>query len=116
MSYEELPPEGTTYQTPNSSMAIISLIAGILGFTFFPLMGSIVAVITGYMARKEIQESAGTIGGEGLATAGLVMGWIGIGLTAIGLCIAGFFIGISFCFVPLGIWMENSYLIFALFV
>lgn len=116
MSYEELPPEGTTYQTPNSSMAVISLIAGILGFTLFPLLGSIVAVITGYMARKEIQESAGTIGGEGLATAGLVMGWIGIGLSAIGLCIAGFFLSISFCLIPMGIWMDSSYLIFALFV
>jgi ABC-type antimicrobial peptide transport system permease subunit len=86
MSYN--PPEGVPYQQPNSSMAIVSLVAGILGITFFPLLGSIVALITGYSARKEIRESAGTLGGDGMATAGLVMGWIGIGLSLIGVCIA----------------------------
>jgi hypothetical protein len=85
MSYN--PPEGVPYQSPNSSMAIVSLVAGILGITFFPLLGSIVALITGYAAQKEIRESAGALGGEGMATAGLVMGWIGIGLSVIGLCI-----------------------------
>jgi hypothetical protein len=86
MSYN--PPEGVPYQRPNSSMAIVSLIAGILGITFFPLLGSIVALITGYAARKEIQESAGALAGDGMATAGLVMGWIGIGLSFFGVCIA----------------------------
>ena len=86
MSYN--PPEGVPYQPPNSSMAIVSLIAGILGITLFPLLGSIVALITGYAARKEIQESAGALAGDGMATAGLVMGWIGIGLSFFGVCIA----------------------------
>ena len=49
MSYN-VPPEGASYQVPNSSMAIVSLIAGILGLTFFPLLGSIVALITGILA------------------------------------------------------------------
>jgi len=92
MSYN--PPEGVPYQRPNSSMAIVSLVAGILGITFFPLLGSIVALITGYAARKEIQESAGALGGDGMATAGLVMGWIGIGLSVIGLCIGCAFFGL----------------------
>jgi hypothetical protein len=73
--------------TPKSSMAIISLVAGILGFTFFPLLGSIVAVITGPMAKKEIAESAGSLNGEGMAQAGLVLGWIGIALSVIGICV-----------------------------
>ena len=96
MSYETSP-GGTPYQVPNSSMAIISLIAGILGLTLFPLLGSIVAVITGSMAKKEIQESAGALGGEGMATAGQVMGWIGIGLSAIGVCVAC----VVFALIPL---------------
>jgi hypothetical protein len=86
MSYN--PSEGVPYQRPNSSMAIVSLIAGILGLTLFPLLGSIVALITGYSARKEIQESAGALAGDGMALAGLIMGWIGIGLSLIGLCFA----------------------------
>ena len=96
----ELPPESTestALSAPNSSLAIISLVAGILGLTFFPLLGSIVAIITGMMARKEIRESAGALGGDGMATAGFVMGWIGIGLAALGLCVFGVVFGGTFC-------------------
>ncbi len=66
---------------PNSNMALVSLISGILGLTFVPILGSIVALITGFMARKEISDSGGMLGGSGMATAGLVLGFIGVGLT-----------------------------------
>jgi len=78
-------------------MALISLIAGILGLSFIPIVGSIVAVITGPMAKKEILASGGALGGEGLATAGIILGWIGIVLTVLGLCTAGAFIAIPAC-------------------
>lgn len=58
-----------------SSAAIISLIAGILGWTVVPWLGSIVAVITGHMARAEIRRNSDTLEGDGLAIAGLVLGW-----------------------------------------
>jgi hypothetical protein len=87
MEYNAPPPESAPVSVPNSTMAIVSLIAGVLGLTFLPTIGSIVAVITGTMARKEIRESAGAIGGDGMAVAGLVLGWIGVGLLVIGLCI-----------------------------
>ncbi len=93
--------------TPNSSMAIVSLVAGILGFTFFPVIGSIVAVITGPMAKREIAESAGTLGGDGLAQAGTILGWVGIGLSIIGICIAGVAIAIPFCLAVFGIASEE---------
>jgi hypothetical protein len=82
---------------PTSNTALISLIAGILGLTLLPLIGSIVAVITGGMARREIRDSAGAYGGEGMATAGLVLGWIGIALSAVGLCVFGALFAIPFC-------------------
>lgn len=82
---------------PNSSLAIVSLVAAILGFTLLPFIGSIVAVITGMMAKKEIEESAGTLGGEGLAQAGLIVGWIGIALGVVGICIGGAFIVVPLC-------------------
>ena len=44
-------------------------------------IGSILAVIFGVMARREIRASEGAQGGEGLATAGLVIGWVGLALT-----------------------------------
>ena len=96
MSYD-IPPEDTSYSVPNSTMAVVSLIAGILGLTFFPVIGSIAAIITGIMGRKEVQESGGTLGGEGMATAGLAMGVIGLGLGVLCLCIFGFSLGIPFC-------------------
>lgn len=72
---------------PTNTMAIISLIAGIAGLTIFPFIASIVAVVTGHMARKEISRT-GEQGG-GLATGGLVTGWVGIGL---GVAIVLFFV------------------------
>jgi hypothetical protein len=95
---DEMPQEIVSTAPQNSTLAIISLVAGILGLTFFPLLGCIVAIITGFLARKEIKESSGALGGEGIATAGLVLGFIGIGLGALGFCIVGSLFGLSFCF------------------
>lgn len=95
-SFSERPP-GTPAQVPDSSTALISLIAGILGLTFLPVIGSIVALITGYNARREIRESSGTKGGEGMAQAGIILGWIGVGLTVIGVCITGVVLLVPIC-------------------
>lgn len=70
----------------NSTMAIVSLVAGILGWTLVPIVGSIVAVITGHMAKNEIKQSGGRLTGDGLATAGLLLGYIALGLTVCGIC------------------------------
>lgn len=78
-------------QTPalapqNSTKAVISLIAGIVGLCL-PLLGAIVAIVTGHMAKKEISESGGTLGGNGMATAGLVLGYLELILFAIPCCV-----------------------------
>ena len=85
------PPPYQPAPLQNSTTAIISLIAGIAGLTVFPVVGSIVAVILGHMAKGEIARSGGNLGGGGAATVGLVLGYVGIGLTALGLCGLGFF-------------------------
>jgi len=78
--YTPLPSTGPR----TSTMAIISLIAGILGFVqILPIIGPIAAIITGHIAKKEIKNSAGTVTGNGLATAGLVLGYV---MLAIGVC------------------------------
>ena len=80
-------PQYTNYGVlPSSTMAIVSLIAGILGFMMLPVIGSIVALWAGYAARKETRAIPPTASGDGMATAGIVMGWIQIGLAVAGLC------------------------------
>jgi hypothetical protein len=67
-----------------SGYAIASLILGIAGFFVFPIVPSILAVVFGQKARDELRRNP-SLGGEGLATAGIVLGWVGIALVGIGL-------------------------------
>src|SRR5512140_2267938 len=67
-----------------STMAIVSLVAGICGWSILPFLGSIAAIITGHMAKSEIKKSAGMLTGNGMATAGLIMGYLSV---ALGLCL-----------------------------
>jgi len=97
-----------SYSPPTSSMAVVSLVAGILGLSLFPFIGSIVAVITGNMAKNEIRDSRGALGGEGLAKAGVILGWIGIVLGILGICGV---ILIPFLLIALGLAAEGSSLI-----
>jgi len=92
---------------PNSTMSIISLVAGILGLTLFPVLGSIVAVITGPMAKKEIAESGGTLGGDRLAQVGTILGWVGIGFGILGICIGFLAILLVFGLAGFGIASEE---------
>jgi hypothetical protein len=73
-----------------SSLATVSLIFGILAYIFLPGIGALVAVICGHSARAEIRRAPpGTIEGDGLALAGLILGWIQIvcGIIALGFLI-----------------------------
>lgn len=64
-------------------MALVTLIAGIGGFTFLPFFGSIIAVITGPMADKQIRQSGED--GAQLSKIGKILGWVGLGLWAAGI-------------------------------
>ena len=63
-----------------SALAIVSLVAGVLGWTLLPFLGSIAAVVTGHMARSEIRRAPDRLEGDGLAIAGLVLGYLSIAL------------------------------------
>ena len=70
---------------PTSGKAVASLICGIFGFM---LPSAIAAVILGHLSLSEIRKSAGRIGGAGIATAGLVLGYLGIAVIPFVLIIA----------------------------
>jgi uncharacterized membrane protein required for colicin V production len=63
--------------TPRTSgTAIGSLVFGILSWVALPFIGAIVAIILGHSARNEIRRSPpGEIEGDGMAVAGLILGW-----------------------------------------
>ena len=76
-----------------STLAIISLVSGLLGWTLVPWLGSIAAIITGHMARAEIRREAETTEGDGFAIAGLVLGWSMVALSVLALIMIFLFFG-----------------------
>ncbi len=58
-----------------STLAIVSLVSGLLGWTLLPWLGSLAAVVTGHMARAEIRRNPAGMDGDGMAIAGLVLGY-----------------------------------------
>jgi len=67
-----------------SGWAIAALVMGILGFTCLFFVGSVMAIIFGAVARHEIHKSEGRLTGNGLATAGLVLGIVVVALVFLG--------------------------------
>lgn len=84
-------------QESASSLAIVRLVAGILGLTLVPFVGSIVAIVTAVAARNEIRSSAGSVQGEGMATAGLIPGIAGVVFPISAFCLMGTLVLLPVC-------------------
>lgn len=83
----------TVYPRTNT-MAVISLIFGILCWVILPFVGAIVAIVCGHLARGEIRRApAGSMDGDSMALIGLVLGWVHVLLV---------FLVIAFVFMFLG--------------
>jgi len=72
-------------QARTSGKAIATLVLGICGVVVFPPLG-VIALFVGRAARNEIAQDP-TLGGEGLVTAGIVLGWISAALIIAGIVI-----------------------------
>jgi hypothetical protein len=57
-----------------NGLAVAGLVLGIIWIFW---LGSLLALIFGYVAKSQIDESGGTQGGRGMAVAAIVLGWIG---------------------------------------
>ena len=75
----------TVAPTADNTMGVLALIAGILGFTCFPLLGAILAIIFGRMGIKKAEQGLATNGG--MAKVGFWLGVISLILSAIGFII-----------------------------
>ena len=70
---------------PTNTAAVVSLVAGILAWVAVPVIGGIVAVFAGHTALNQLRASGGLESGEGLAVAGLVLGWLQLALLILAL-------------------------------
>ncbi len=73
------PPAPQYWSPPTNGYAIASLVCGIAAMG----VGSILALVFGYVAKRQIDESNGMQGGRGLAIAGIVLGWVGVGFVVL---------------------------------
>jgi hypothetical protein len=91
-----------------NTLAVISLISGILAWFLLPLLGAVVAIFTGHMAKSEIRKNPGQFTGDGFATAGLILGYIQLALVVLSICLIALLIvgGVSIpvCFGPMSNW------------
>ena len=80
--YGQQPPFGypPNLARATNGMAIASMVLGILWLYW---IGSVLALVFGYVARAQIRQR--NEGGGGMAIAGIVLGWIGIGFLVIGI-------------------------------
>ena len=81
-----------------STTAILSLVFGIICWFALPFVGAIVAIVCGHVARGEIRRAPpGTVEGDGMAVAGLILGYCHLALIAmVILVVFGIFGGLAF--------------------
>ena len=61
----------------------LAIAAMVLGILWLYWIGSVLALVFGYIAKNQIDRAGGTQGGRGMAIAGIVLGWVGVGVLTI---------------------------------
>ena len=79
-----MPPPGSGSRT--NGMAIASLVCGITGF--FCGVTAVLAIIFGFISKRQIRDTGSVQGGNGMATAGIVLGFIVVALVLISIVAA----------------------------
>ncbi|MEO6967591.1 MAG: DUF4190 domain-containing protein [Rhodanobacteraceae bacterium] len=96
----------STIYPRTSTMAVISLVFGIICWFVLFFVGAVVAVICGHAARGEIRRAPpGTLEGDGMALAGLILGWIHLALWLIFIAFVFLFLGGLAFFASFAHWL-----------
>ena len=74
--------------------AIASLVLAIAGYFTCPIVFHVAAIIVGNQAQTKIRNDP-TLEGEGLARAGVILGWIGIGVSLLAMITFGLLIALT---------------------
>jgi Domain of unknown function (DUF4190)/zinc-ribbon domain len=67
-----------------SGKAVASLALGVAGFVVVPVVCSVLAIILGSQAKHEIEANP-RLGGDGIARAGVILGWVGLVFSVVAL-------------------------------
>jgi hypothetical protein len=90
--YGTTPPPGYGYPSPprrTNAMAIAAMVVSLASLVTCPIVG-VVGIYLGNRARNEIRSTGDE--GDGMALAGIIVGWIAIALTVLYVCLfAGMF-------------------------
>ncbi|MEV8357602.1 DUF4190 domain-containing protein [Microbacterium sp. NPDC076895] len=84
-----------------NTLAIVSLVSSLVGVFVIPIIGQIVGIITGHMSLSQIKQTRE--GGRGLGLAGVIIGWVSLGLWILGI------IALVLFFVAVGTAGVTSY-------
>jgi type II secretory pathway pseudopilin PulG len=68
---------------PTPGIVRAALICGILSVTCLWCFAAVPAIICGHIGQSRINRSGGTLGGSGLALAGLIMGYVSLALSVL---------------------------------
>ena len=66
-----------------NTLASVSLVSSLVGVFVIPIIGQIVGIITGHMSLSQIKQTGE--GGRGLGLAGVIIGWVSLGLWILGI-------------------------------
>jgi len=76
--------------TRTSGLAVASLVTGL--FFWCWVLPGVVSIVLGNVALESIENSGGMKTGRGMAIAGIVLGWVGIGI--VGLLVLWWFVAV----------------------
>jgi hypothetical protein len=112
MTQESIPTSSNVSALPvqTSSLAIVSLVSGIASWLVLPVLGALVAVITGHMARKEIRASEGRLTGMDMANAGMILGYVHLALSIVGICLVVLLFAGLLAFLFNSVQLGNTYI------
>ncbi len=77
-------------------LSVVALVSSIVGFvlawTWVLAVGVVVGVVTGHIALGQIKRTGEA--GRGMALAGVIVGWVGIGIGVLGIVLFGLFVAV----------------------
>lgn len=81
-------------ERPRSGLAVTSLVFGILAWTVLPVVGALIAIVTGHLGLSEIRAEGDRLSGRPQAKAGLALGYLQLLIAALVAVVAGWLLAV----------------------